>query len=114
MKVRLSEKMLRMLRGVSDGPMEMMPVPYRKGAINTAEALRTRGLVVIFFGPNDGRIMHLTDTGRAVLSQTGRVTAWSVAADSECTRHQRRSCRVLPHTAAHPKGPWLAALRGSR
>lgn len=70
---KLSEKMIKMLRGVAAGPNQMINVPYRQGAINTAWALHERGLVTVFAVANRGRAMILTDAGRAELSQIGDV-----------------------------------------
>jgi hypothetical protein len=54
--------MLRLLIGHNS-----VRVPYRRGAINTAESLRVRGLIVMWT-KNHGHLMALTDAGRTELA----------------------------------------------
>lgn len=66
--MKLSEKQVEMLRLVARAPNSACSVPYRRGADSTALSLGRLGLVCIFFGPNSGRMMAMTDAGRRALS----------------------------------------------
>lgn len=70
--MKLSKTQLAMLRLVADAPGAIRSVPYRRGADSTALSLGRRGLVTIFFGPNSGRVMAITDAGRQALNAAGR------------------------------------------
>lgn len=68
--MKLSAKMLEMLRLCAKGPNGRISLPYRKGATNTAQALKDRGLIHFQRPDRWSAWIALTEEGRKVLSDT--------------------------------------------